>query len=237
MNKYVVLLILISFHFVSFSQTKNYNKITFIYKSKPNITFKGYWAYADTLLLQLDYPKIKYQLIKSPEDSLKKVGVFFIRNLSPEDLKKLRNFVFHAYTKKIYKYNLKRTVSSDSGSLCKDEECKKIFELSFETKTNGSVFETGRIKYNEKNKKIKRTNFFITDYDYKDNLIEWVEGFENVGRYIFKGKYNYYTNIIEFNPELDKHITPIPLFANCEYGIQKLYTLYTTTELVSVIYK
>ena len=232
-----MLFILITFNLLSFSQTKSYKKIIFTYKCKPNMIFKGNLAYVDTTLLKLEYPKIKYQLTKSPEDSLKKVGMFSVKNLSPEDLSKLKGFIFHTYTEKTYKYNLKRTASYDNGSLCQDEECQKIYKLLSGTTTNGSDFYPNRIKYKEEKKQFKRTNLNVTDYDYKDNIIEWVEGFENIGRYIYKGEYNYYTNIVEFNPKLDKHVTPMPLFANCEYGVEKLYTIYTTTELVSVKYK
>ncbi|MFT6749774.1 MAG: hypothetical protein ACJAQ1_001729, partial [Flavobacterium sp.] len=36
---------------------------------------------------------------------------------------------------------------------------------------------------------------------------------------------------------LDKHITPIPLFGNCNYGITTVISKYYTTNLISLFYE
>jgi hypothetical protein len=69
--------------------------------------------------------------------------------------------------------------------------------------------------------------------------LEGYKEYPDIGTYKID---NYYdkekqTNAVIMDRTLDKHITPIPLFGNCNYGITTVISKYYTTNLISLFYE
>ena len=59
------------------SLPETYSKIKFVYEQKSNFFIEKDQLYADTLLLKIEFPKLKFSKILSPLDSTKTIGFFF----------------------------------------------------------------------------------------------------------------------------------------------------------------
>jgi hypothetical protein len=246
--KYIFFLILSSyFAFSSSAQievpTRNYKKIIFKYETKPNFYFKKDSVFADTFLLKKEFPRINYILKKSHKDSIQNIGYILKENMNAEEKANLSSIIFHLYHQITYTYTIKSKKTKAKGSSCMDSECKNIFKLFFNKNSPGTTIFPSTVKYNDEHDLMTNNTYSGLSHEEKYPLIKWSEEFENVGFYdqtiknhnsddLYK-----YTNVILFNPDLDRHINPIHLFKNCNYGVRKTISKYSTTTLLSVKYK
>ena len=219
----------------------NPRKIIFTYKTVPNFHFENNAVYADTFLLKKEFPRIKYDLKKSPTDTTKIVGCITKDKFNADEIKNFRSLLFHSFYEKKTIYNVKSKTAETSGSLCKSEECQTVYRLFFNDQNmTGTDFLPSEIKfYDTKKTIVNRGQYHYNETKYKDTKINWSPDFEYIGTYEYISKKdNYkYTNAVIVDPSLDRHISPISLFENCNFGVREVISKYTTTTLISVEYK
>ena len=84
---------------IVFPQTaspENYSKIKFVYEQTSNFYIENDQLFADTLLLKMEFPKIKFSKTLSPLDSTKTIGLVNIKTLRGDDNRKLGNILYHS---------------------------------------------------------------------------------------------------------------------------------------------
>lgn len=219
----------------------NPKKIIFTYKTVPNFHFENNAVYADTFLLKKEFPRIVYDLKKSPTDTTKIVGYITKNKFNVDEIKNFKSLIFHSFYERKTIYYVKSKTGEISGSLCKSEECLKAFRLFFNDRNKaGSDFFPSEIKFYDTKKIIVfKSQFKNDEIKYEDNKINWLPDFEYIGTYAYISKKdNYkYTDAVIVDPSLDRHISPIYLFDNCSFGVREVISKYTTTTLISVEYK
>ena len=214
-------------------------RIEFTYSTKPNFIFADNGFYADTTFFKIEFPRMKYDLKKSPQDSLKTLGFILKSKLYDVDLKKLKSITFHTFVEKKYVYYTKNKVLDYEGSFCKTKECQTILKEFFNEKSlYGIDFSPSTIRfYDDKKSTTQVVKPKSKNFDYSKNVITWLSNSENIGTYtVLKDDYNF-TNVVIFNPLLDMHVNPNQLFSNSNFGVEKVISLQSTTTLTSVKYK
>jgi hypothetical protein len=219
----------------------NPKKITFTYKTNPNIFFINDELYADTLVFKGVIPKVKYKLITSPKDSTKIIGTIKKEQIKTKYLKELAGFISHNSSIKEIQY-----VVSERKSAVKmtpsTQECEEFFIQFF--KRPYVLFDNAvkkiELLYDDENKKFTtKTAYSNSSNSYSRNFLKWYPNFPDVGSYETDDLYiqKKQTNAVVIDKTLDKHISPIPLFGNCNYGITTVISRFYTTTLISVQYE
>ncbi|HLF52733.1 hypothetical protein [Flavobacterium sp.] len=231
-------ILIVLFNFFSFGQIqekpKEYTKIKFVYQSKVNYDFDEKGIYGDTIQLKIDIPNKKFRKLQSTTDSTKTIGFIPYKNLTVDEIGHLRSILYHTNvrTEMVYKVKSKKAISK--AYFCSDQQTKDIFTNYFGYNCEEiESFRTLIIFKDGKHKVISYSNVVT----YKESAVKWIEDMENVGTYEYKTKDMVYTNAIIVDPNLDKHISPIHPFTNCDYGITKVITSLGTTNLISVTYE
>lgn len=215
----------------------NPRKIIFTYKTVPNFHFENNAVYADTFLLKKEFPRIAYDLKKSPTDTTKIVGCITKDKFNDEEFKNFRSSMYHYFNQSKTIYYVKSKRANSSVSLCKSEDCKAVFKLFFnEQKIAGANIFSEEIQFNDKNKTIISSGeYHYRETKYQDRNINWLPNFEYIGTYENIPELEISTVIVD--PSLDRHISPISLFENCSFGVREVISKDITTTLISVEYK
>jgi hypothetical protein len=216
MKKTILLLVVTFITSLSFSQEslKNHKKIYFEYKIRSTIEYKDNGLYIDLQILEWDFPDLVYEEVIINNKTL---GFVKIENI-PKKIKRLIiSKVFHTTINMIYKFNIST------------QEYTKEFYFHCDDKTR-EIYEVLNSNCSESNKII--TNAHESEYlgDYKFHITEWVE--PNFGFYIDTHSKVLFKNLVEFDKNLPKFITPSVHFDNNQYGVKKIYSTYHTTELI-----
>ena len=217
----------------------NPKRIEFTYSSKPNFIFADNGFYADSTFFKIEFPRMKYILKKSPQDSLKTLGFILKSKLYDVDLKKIKSIVWHTFVETKFTYYTKYKEMDSEGSFCKTKECQSILKDFFNEKSlNGVDFSPSTLRfYDDKKRAVQMVKLKPKEIDYSKNLITWTSDNNNIGTYtVTKNDYKI-ANVVIFNPWLDMHINPNQLFGNSKFGVEKVYSLLTTTTLTMVKYK
>lgn len=230
---------IVFFQFFSFGQIqekpKEFKKIKFVYQSKANFGFNHKGIFGDTILLKIDIPNKKFIKLQSATDSTKIIGFIPYKNLTPDEISHLRSVIFHTNVRTDVVYKVKSKKAISKSYFCSDQQTKEIFanylgDSCKETESfqNLIIFKDGKYKV--------ISEFSVGTYKV-EKAVKWNEDMENVGTYENEYKGMVYTNAIIVDPTLDKHISPLPPFTNCDYGITKILSTKATTELISVTYE
>lgn len=216
----------------------NFKKIIFKYKNDSNYKFDERGIYADTFLLKKDFPKLQYQVIKSPQDSLKKIGFILLSKLNTQDKYNLRDILMQYNSTKILEYNVSKKRVTSTKNYLDDPVARKfvadVLKVEFLDICRPSY---STITYKKNLKYIAENAVMNEEYSYADNIIAWEENMPNIGVFNYLQDGYSYTNLVLVDPNLDLYINPTFLFANCEYGVKKVVSLFVTCELVSVRYE
>jgi hypothetical protein len=219
----------------------NPKKITFVYKTNPNVFFDDDNLYADTLIFKALLPKLKYQLAKYPKDSTKIYGSIKKEQIKPKYLRELRGFISHNCSTKEFVYSVKEKKSTVVFTPS-TKECEKFFMDFF--KEPFLLYSNATRKqehlFDDENKKITtKTIYSSSTNSYSNNLLKWYPNLPEIGSFVKDDYYNSSkeTLAVITDQTLDKHITPISLFGNCNFGVTNVVSRYYTTYLVSVSYE
>lgn len=222
-----------------FSQTassETYSKIKFVYEQKSNFFVENDQLYADTLLLKMEFPKLKFLKTSSPLDSSKIIGFVNIKSLSNEDNNKLGNILYHSThtiegTYDILKH--KTVLLFNRGNTVLSVIFKKYFKGSYLPFSYDVV-----IDYN---KKYIYTNYPSVNYeesfDSQLKNINFLNDEKTFGTYSFENKVGFYSNKIALNKKYNNKITPHIIFSNNDFAVDKITSLLDTITLISVIYE
>jgi hypothetical protein len=226
--------------FSIFSQVKfekipeNVKEIHFTYEMKSNYVINEEGVFADTLLLKIDFPDVKYTLRKHPKDTMVFCGFSTIKNFGETNKSKLLSIIYHTNEtiNAIHFIHKGKTVFKVVRG---DEETKKIFKEYFkESFTNFKYTE-----YFDFVKKKHKVSYPRVSYDQtfaqKSKIIEHHND-ESFGNYHETYDGFDYQNVVFFNNDLSKYISPV-LFSNIKFGVEKLETIKKTITLQSVYYK
>ena len=230
---------LILFCNIVFSQTslpETYSKIKFVYEQKSNFFIEKDQLYADTLLLKIEFPKLKFSKILSPLDSTKTIGFVNVKNLDYEENEKLGSILYHSTHTIEGTFDLikhKTTLFFNRGNVALKVILKKYFKGSYPPFSFKVV-----IDYN---KKQILTNYPSVNYeesfDSQLNIINFLNDEKTLGTYTFENKLGFHSNEIILNKKYNKKITPHIIFSNNDFAVDKITSLLDTITLLSATYE
>ncbi|WP_333875749.1 hypothetical protein [Flavobacterium sp.] len=236
----ILFIILLSFCVGTlFSQTvfescpSNAREIHYVYEVKSNYIVNQEGVFADTLLFKIDFPKLKVQLRKHPNDSTRLVGFVASRQFGNENKTKLRGILYH--TNEVFYAThfiiAKKTVLNVVRG---DEETRRIFKEFFKDKFYDFKY---RLEFDFV-KKTEKRNYPNVNYNLPfEKVSKTVEIVDNqIGVYYESYKNVLYKNIITFNQNLNPFVSPY-VFENNTMGVEKLETIAKTITLKSVTYQ
>jgi hypothetical protein len=231
--------VLILFCNIVFSQSalsETYSKIKFVYEQKSNFFIEKDQLYADTLLLKMEFPKLKFSKISSPLDSIKIIGFINIKSLSYEDNEKLGSILYHSTHTIEGTYDMikhKTTLFFNRGNSALNVIFKKHFKGSYPHFSFNVV-----VDYN---KKYIYTNYPSVNYeesfDSQIKKINFLNDEKTLGTYTFENKLGFHSNEIILNKKYSNKITPHIIFSNNDFAVDKISSQLDTITLLSVTYE
>jgi hypothetical protein len=237
-----ILLIILSFlfNFQLFAQfqeqPKSFKKIFFVYQQKSTIAVDSQGFYADTLILKVDYPNLKYELKQNPKKANEIYGFVAFKNLKNDDRNVLLSRLYHENQifRGVYDSIKNRTTISVERD---DLEIKEIFK-----KLSQWGYEPFKYKIIvDYNKKIIRTIYPRVDYkfDFSEKIreISFDENSNSNGYFKFRSSIYEMTNRIELLPNYSNKITTGDIFTNNEFAVKKITSLWQTEELLSISFQ
>lgn len=236
MKYFVNILFLISF-WSCFSQNdfpeapKECKKIHFVYERKCNFYFDDKGIYADTTLCRIEFPGVKLIKTNHPKDG-SQCGFISFSSMDEKAKKSLKSDIYHAYESYVGTYDVKRNETTIKA-LRYDPEVKKLFNNVF----NESYSKFSYTIYIDYKKKIKTLEFPAVTYEipFYEEQTEIYLNSDTVGYcYVSKAKIK---NDVSLNQNLSKYITLGYIFANNDFGLEKMSSLYQTVQLKSVTYE
>ncbi|MCX6172791.1 MAG: hypothetical protein NT048_08140 [Flavobacterium sp.] len=209
-------------------------EIHFVYQKKSNYVINDEGIFADTLLLKIDFPDLKYTLRKHPKDSTIICGFSTLKKLGDINKPKLKGILYHT-NETIYGIHFIPSKKTVFNVVRGDEETKMIFKKYFKERFINFEYRE-EFDFVNKTEKIKFPNVnYDRTFTEISKTIEFQKD-ESVGFYSEINKGVLFNNVVFFNNELSKFISPI-LFANSKFGVEKLETIMRTITLKSVTYK
>lgn len=209
----------------------DFKKIKFVYETTSNYKIENQRVYADTTLLKVDFPKLKWS--KSPKLDGSFEYYLPLTRLNTEQLDKLKSILYHenqTYMGEYDKVKDKTIFQVVRGDKATKEIFKEVFKDSYENfkymieinykKGTYDVYYP-RVSYN---RSVAEHSFKI---EYKNDTI---------GVFVINTVKNVYKNLVMLNKNLDAKIMPDELFSNATCGVAIVKSLRSTTVLKSVEY-
>jgi hypothetical protein len=230
---------LILFCNIVFSQTslsETHSKIKFVYEQKSNFFIENDQLYADTLVLKMEFPKLKFSKTASPLDSTKVIGSVNIKSLNYEDNNKLGNILYHSTHTIDGAYDAikhKTTLFFTRGNAALNVILKKYFKGTYQPFSFNVV-----IDYNKKQIYTNYPNVnYEESFDSQLKKINFLNDEKTLGTYTFENKLGFQTNEITLNKKYSNKIIPHILFSNNDFAVNKITSLLDTITLLSVTYE
>jgi hypothetical protein len=233
-------LTILFFSFTLFYQSpKKTQKIHFVYHIKSNCELYEDGMYADTLLLkQGSLKSLPFQLKKHPKDASKIVGFVEYKNLTKNQKSTIVGIFEHNNIKLDCYYNPKKDQTIVYTNRYENDNDRLLLKKYLNKTYTPSLNNKAYVDYKTNQRSYMNSPISSTlEFDPRKMTIEWFDDTKTAGQFkISNGKFTF-TDLIVANPDIDKHITPTYLFSNCEYGIQKVVSIFQTMELISYEYK
>lgn len=214
----------------------NTKKIHFVYEEKSNYFINENGVYADTLLMKIDFPNLKYTLKKHPKDSTILCGFSTFKGLGEKNNEKLRSILYHNNETIYGTVDLKKNITT-LNYIRDDYKTKELFKKVFNENYNKFEY-TIEIDYNR-----SKIYYSFPSVDYKkrfDDLMREVIFYDDsklYGHYFRQTDLYREDNLVTFDKSLDKKINMDLIFNNNEYGLSKHISVFSTIELKSVKYE
>ncbi|WP_298147602.1 hypothetical protein [Flavobacterium sp.] len=209
----------------------DFKKIKFVYETTSNYRIENQRVYADTTLLKVDFPTLKWS--RSPKLDGSSEYYLPLTRLSAEHLNKLKSILYHENQTYIGEYDKvkdKTIFQVVRGDKVTREIFKEVFKDSYENfkyrieinyKKGTYDLYYPRVSYN-------RT---VAEHSFK---IEYKN--DTIGVFVINTVKNVYKNLVLLNKNLDAKIMPDELFSNATCGVAIVKSLRSTTVLKSVEY-
>jgi len=236
MNK-ILALCCIFVTFKMFSQIEekpiNYKKINFVYETKSNYFIDEDGIYADSLLIKLDFPEIKFTTVNKLIENENYTSFIPLKQLKESNIKKLCSILYHTNQKFIGEYDAEKNETNYRVER-NDELTKNIFKNILKERYS-NLFYKKVIKFS-KDKIVLNypsVNYTFTITEKAKNII-----MENkvIGRYNEVVNNIKFSNVVLLNINLDSKIMPDDIFTNNNFGVEVIKKLNETTILKSVKY-
>ena len=236
MNKiHILCFILVTFKMSSQIEEKpiNYKKIIFVYETKSNYFIDEDGVYADSLLIKLDFPEIKFTTLNKLIENEIYNSFIPLKHLKESNIKKLCNILYHTNQKFIGEYDMEKNETNYRVER-NDELTKKIFKYILKERYS-KFFYTKVIMFSKDTIHLNypRVNYTFTITEIAKKII-----MENqvLGRYKEVINNLEFSNEVLLNINLDSKIMPDDIFTNNNYGVEVIKKLNATTFLKSVKY-
>jgi len=211
----------------------NYKKINFVYETKSNYFIDEDGIFADSLLIKLDFPEIKFTTVNKLIENENYNSFIQLKNLNNSNIKKLCAILYHTNQKFIGEYDVEKNETNFSIER-NDELTKNIFKNILKERYSNFFYKI--VIQDSKNiihLKYPSVNYTFTIYEKAKNII-----MENqlIGRYKEVVDNTEFSNVVLLNINLDSKIMPNDIFTNNNYGVEVIKKLNETTILKSVKY-
>lgn len=221
---------------IQFDKTpENAKEIHFVYEKKSNYYIDERGVFADTLLYQVDFPKLKYTKVISPSDSLFVCGFIKLKDFNDQEKRKLSAILYHANEKMKGEFNIKKNIT-----IIKVERNDSLTRQVFKKHLKSSYSYFGYTITMDYNKKTIFLQFPLVEYlrEFKNDSKVILYSLNKLSG-IFKEEREefIFENIIVLNDVLSNKIVPGQIFTNNAFGVEKIKTVYNTIQLKSVSYK
>lgn len=229
---FLVALLFASLTFGQNAKAKDYSKIKFVYEKVSNYHLDEKGIYADTLLLQQDLKKNKYEKVASPVDPETTLGFISYDKLSSKEKKNIASSILH------------------NAELISGEYDKQTNTTTLQVTREGhAVFKKVK-EYLNKNVNGANSTVVINYATQQYSRKNYKKSFEEIGRKItYEGKtkgfyafQNKYTDgelkvAIGFREDLPAVVLPDMVLLNNTNGVTTMSTIQGTTYLKSVSYE
>lgn len=238
-NKSILLLLLfLIMPFLAVSQIqptpKSYQKIKFVYLKKSNFRLDEKGFYADTTQFKMMFPDLEYE--KNSSNSGAIIG--FV------PLSKLNRLHKKTIAKKMTENN---TVIFGLVEVKKNKVLFSVDHSSPETDYAYQLFNLPQNRLNSSHQFSYKNNFSLLEINsnattqlksIQKNKILWQNEEHTIGQYDTpEQEGNKQLNVVVFQAELPKLVSPIPLFENANHGVKTIYAMEYHYELISVSYE
>ena len=234
--KKISLICLFLFGIVGYSQPEGYKKIKFVYEEVCNIYVDEVGVYMDTILLQLEFPKLKYMLINNPKDTKNKICFIAHQDLNKKTKTQLQNIMYHHNHRIEGIYDVDKNITLIT--FVRDKNEKKSTTKKHHLGNNPYFEYKTLINYNKQNietfypNKTYINNFKDCRFTIKNNQTNNI-----FGTYEMQTNQFLLNNIVIQRQDLPKQVTTNTLFTNNQFVIEKIETIYSTTTLQSINYE
>ena len=211
----------------------NYQKINFIYETKANYFIDENGIYADTLLIKLDFPELKYTKVNKLIGDELYNSFISLSNLKVSDFKKLCGILYHTNQKYIGEYDKKK--DETIFKVERNDELTKYIFKNFLKERYTNFFYKIKIKFKKNKINLDYPSVNYT-YTITEKLNEIIFGSELNGSFKERVGNIEFTNIVLLNTKLDNKIMPNDIFSNIKVGIELIKKVRETTILKSVSY-
>lgn len=130
MNK-ILLTLCVFLPFIVFSQIEdrpiNFKEINFVYETKSNYFIDEDGIYADSLLIKLDFPEIKFIAVNKLIENQRYNSFVSLKHLKKSDIKRLCGILYHTNQKFIGEYDVEKNETNFRVER-NDDLAKKIFK-------------------------------------------------------------------------------------------------------------
>ncbi len=216
---------------------EDFKEIHFIYERKANATFTDRGLFADTLLLKLHFPDVKFKKQPNPKDTTQIYGFVPVERFSIGDQKMLRSMIYHLNEKYDGYYDREKN-KTVIYAVRYDKEMEKAFRKHFRSSEYGVFKYKIHIDYA---KQTVLTDYPMASYDRNfseiQSQIKFTDAEKLYGFFEEKTKAYLLNNLVLIDRNLNDKITLGKIFENNEFGVHKIITADSTTELKSVTYK
>lgn len=223
--------------FIAFCQIqptpKSYHKIKFVYQKKSNFSIDDKGFYADTTQFKVLFPDLEYEEIKTNSGAI--IGFVPLSKLNRLDQKTI--------TKKLTEHN---TVIFGLVDIKRKKVLFSFDHSSPETDFAYQLFNLPQSKLNSSNEYTYRKKFSILEINsnatsqiksVSKNKIYWQNEEKSIGQYTTDELGDKQLNVVIFQTELPRLVSPIPLFQNADHGVKSIYAMEYHYELIAVSYE
>lgn len=213
---------------------KSYQKIKFVYQKKSNFKLDEKGLYADTLQFKEMFPTIQFEKITTESGTV--IGFAPLSNLNILDKKTI--------AKKMTQNN---TVIFGLVDIKKNKILFSVDHSSPDTDVAYQLFNLPQDKLNSTYYYSYKKNFSVLEMtsnattqlkSIKNNKIAWQNNEQTIGHFDTSvALENNQLNVVVFQKELPRLVSPIPLFENANHGIKSIYAMEYHYELISVSYE
>jgi hypothetical protein len=215
-------------------EPKSYQKIKFVYQKKSNFKLDENGLYADTTQLKVLFPEVEYEKINSNTGNI--IG-----------------FVPHSKLNRLHQKTIAKKMTENNTVIFGLVDLKKnnvLFSIDHSSPETDMAYQLFKLPQNKLNSSLYYTykkKFTLLEMNSNattqvksivKNKIRWQNDKQTIGHYDTQDKSEHkQLNVVIFQEDLPRLVSPIPLFENAKAGIKTIYAMEYHYELIAVSYE